>query len=65
MIVARIDKTKNGQETAVLEVDGKVIVKVYASPNERKIRIVLPELRNYRQTLICPDKKLLEFDRDA
>ena len=36
-------------EAAILEEHGKLVVKAYASPDSRIIRIVLPELQGYGQ----------------
>lgn len=64
-ITAHIGSTKTGGAVAELR-DGDVLVlKAYASADERRIRIVLPELCNYKQTLVDPDSHFLEFSRDA
>ena len=65
MITAHTGETRNGQPMAELREGDLVIAKVYTNADETKIRIVLPELRNYRQTLIAVDSRLIEFTRDA
>jgi len=63
-ITAHIGETKDGAPCVELREDGKIIAKVYTNKQQTKIRIVLPELRNFRQTLIAVDSRLVEFDRD-
>ena len=65
MITAHTGETKDGQPCCELREDGKIIAKVYTNKDATRIRIVLPELRNMRQTLIAPDSRLLEFTRDS
>jgi hypothetical protein len=47
-----------------LEDGDAVIMKAYASADGERIRIILPELVNYTQTVINPDSKMIEFDRN-
>jgi len=68
-ITAHTGETKDGAaccELREVQLDGtsKIIAKVYTNRDATKIRIVLPELRNFRQTLIAVDSRLVEFDRD-
>lgn len=63
MIEARIGQTKSGAQTVELWDGEKMILKAYASPDGNKIRIVLPELVSYSQTLIDPEHHFLEFER--
>ncbi len=70
MITAHTAETRDGAPCAELrekQADGteKIIAKVYTNKDATKIRVVLPELRNYRQTLIAVDSRLIEFTRDA
>ena len=57
--------TKHGEPYVELKdgVNDKVILKAYANPDGTRIRIVLPELANYTQTLVDPDHHFLEFER--
>jgi hypothetical protein len=63
---ADIGVTKHGEPSAQLSIEdsGAIILKAYVNPEGDKIRIVLPELENFTQTLINPDKHFLEFDRN-
>ena len=64
MITAHIGETKDGTPCVELREDGKIILKAYPNKQGTKLRVVLSELRNYRQTLIAVDSRLVEFDRD-
>lgn len=62
-ITAHVGETRNGQPLCELRDGDKVLAKLYANGDATKIRIVLPELVGYRQTVIKPDDHLLEFTR--
>jgi hypothetical protein len=42
-------ETRGGEPLAELRLDGKIIVKVYPSPDSEKIRIMLPEFSSFKQ----------------
>jgi len=65
MLTAHATMTRSGAACCELRDGERVILKAYASPDERRIRIVLDELRNYGQVLVSPDNRLLEFDRQV
>ena len=67
MITARIErKPANQQDCVILEDDaGNILLKAYPSPDLTKLRIVLPELQNFAQTIIKPDQRLIDFTRDG
>ena len=65
MLTAHASTTCSSAACCELRDGDQVIAKMYASPDERKIRIVLPELKGYGQVLISPDNRLLEFDRQV
>lgn len=60
MITARAEDGK-----AILEEDGKLVLKAYASPDGAMLRIVLPELRGYGQVrhFVEGEVKYLQFQR--
>jgi len=63
-ITAHTGETKDGHPVAELREDGKIIAKIYPNAAGTKLRVVFAELRNYRQTLIAPDSRMVEFTRD-
>lgn len=65
MITAHTGETRNGFPCAELREGSTVIAKVYANEEGTKIRIVLPELVNMKQTLVSMDNHLVEFTRSA
>jgi len=65
MLTAHTSTTRSNTACVELRDGDQVIAKMYASPDEQRIRIVLPELKNYGQVLISPDNRLLEFDRQV
>src|SRR5262249_23249784 len=64
-VTAHVGETRNGEAMAELREGSTIIAKVYANSDATKIRIVLPELESYGQTLISPENKLVEFTREA
>lgn len=64
-LVAHIGQTRNGEASAELWDGDKCVAKMYANAEATKIRIVLAELKNYKQTLISPENKFVEFTRKA
>jgi len=62
-LTAHISTTRSGAACCELRDGECVILKAYANEAETKIRIVLEELRNYGQTLISPQNRMIEFDR--
>jgi hypothetical protein len=63
MIESRIGKTHFGTNSVELY-DGEVLIlKAYANSDGTKIRIVIPELRSYKQSLINPDQHFIEVTR--
>lgn len=64
-ITAHASETRNCFACAELREGSVIIAKVYANAEGTKIRIVLPELRNFKQTLVSPDNKIVEFTRKA
>jgi hypothetical protein len=64
--LADIGVTKHNEPSVQLSIEdtGLIILKAYVNPEGDKIRIVLPELCNYTQALINPDKHFIEFDRN-
>lgn len=65
LVTASVGTTREQDGCALLHDGEELILKAYVSPDGRKIRIVLPELANFAQTKIEPDKRMLEFTRDA
>jgi hypothetical protein len=65
MITAHIGLTKNSQHCAELWDGDTCIAKMYPNESGETIRVVLPELNNFRQTLIAPDLHYLDFTRSA
>lgn len=63
-LTAHVSETRNGAASVELRDGDKVVLKAYASPDERRIRVVLPELIGYKQTLIDAESHFLEFSRD-
>jgi hypothetical protein len=55
--------TRSGEATAELLDSKTLVLKAYANTDGSKLRIVLPELVNMRQTLISPDNHFIEFTR--
>jgi len=43
----------------------KEILKAYASPDGKKIRIVFSELVDFTQTRIRPELHIIDFDRES
>lgn len=70
-LTAHTGLTRNSEATAELweptadPQTPKLVAKMYANAEGTKIRIVLPELANYKQTLIVPDQHFIEFTRDV
>lgn len=67
-IRAATGTTKSGEAYVALydgPEDDRLILKAYPSPDGRYVRVVLPELANYAQTLIRPEKRIVDFERDA
>jgi hypothetical protein len=64
MITAHIAETRSGSPCVELRDGDKVVLKAYASSDERRVRIVLSELVNMKQTLIDDEAHWLEFSRD-
>lgn len=62
---AHISTTRSSAACVELRDGEQIVLKAYASPDERKIRIVLPELCNFKQTLIDVEAHWLEFARAA
>lgn len=62
-LTAHVSETRNGFPSVELRDGDKVVLKAYANESETKIRIVLVELTNYRQTKIMPESHLIEFTR--
>jgi aspartate 1-decarboxylase len=62
---AHTGETRSGAACVELRDGDKVVLKAYANADETKIRIVLGELIGYKQVLISPDNKCLEFTRKA
>lgn len=65
MLTAYTSLTRSSAACVELRDGDKVVLKAYASADERRIRIVLPELVNMKQTLIDDEAHWLEFSRDA
>ena len=66
MTRADVGFTKHGQPYVQLTVEdtGEIILKAFVNPDGKKILIFLHELSDFTQTLINPEKHLLEFDRN-
>lgn len=64
MLTAHTSTTRSSAASVELRDGDKIVLKAYASANERKIRIVLPELVNMKQTLIDDEAHWLEFSRE-
>lgn len=62
-ITAHVGETRDGQPLAELRQEGRVLAKLYPNAAGDKLRLVLPELVNYKQTLIDPENHLIEFIR--
>lgn len=58
-----VGETRDGHPMAELREGDKTICRVYPNADHSKIRMVLPELMGYSQTLISPDTKCIEFAR--
>jgi hypothetical protein len=58
-------KTKNDVSFVYLQEEGSenVVLKAYSSPDSSIIRIVLPELVDFTQTLIEPNRHMISFSR--
>lgn len=65
MITAHAGETRDGLPMVELREGSTVIAKMYPNAAGTKIRIVLPELVGYKQTLISPENRLVEFTRKA
>jgi hypothetical protein len=63
MIEPKIGLTKFGATVVELLDDNITILKAYASVDGSKIRIVLPELKSYKQSRIDIDSHYIDFDR--
>jgi hypothetical protein len=63
MLTAHTSSTRSGSACCELHDGDKVVLKAYASADERKLRIALSELIGYKQTLVDPDSHWLEFSR--
>jgi hypothetical protein len=44
---------------------GVLVAKIYFSPDKRKVRFVLPSLKNFAQVKIDIDHHLVDFTRDT
>lgn len=69
-ITAHTGETRNGLPLAELRTRNErgeevALVKVYASPEGTRLRIVLPELKSFKQVRIDIDSRLIEFERKA
>lgn len=62
-ITAHAGETKDSAACCELRENGKIILKAYPNKQGTKLRIVLNELMGYKQTLISPENKLIEFTR--
>jgi hypothetical protein len=62
-ITAHIGETRDGLPLAELRDGDKVLAKLYPNKTGDKFRLVLPELIDYKQTLISPENHLIEFTR--
>lgn len=64
-MIFTLTTTKQGLPCVEMH-DGKLLVaKIYPNDSGDKLRIVLPELRSFKQTLIDIDAHWLEFWRNA
>ena len=67
-MIFELTTTKTG-EPCVVMYDSKdkhfTIAKMYPSPDGTKIRIVLPELKSFKQARIDIDSHYIEFERKA
>jgi hypothetical protein len=59
-----IGETRHGQPMVEMHDGGRILAKMYMSETGEKIRIVIPELKNYSQTFINIEQHMLEFTRD-
>ncbi len=64
-LTAHTSTTRHGAACCELCDGERVVAKMYANADETKIRVVFDELRNYGQTLISPDNRMIEFDRQV
>lgn len=64
--MTRIPLPKADGKNAILEEDGKLVLKAYSSLDGKIIRIVLPELKGYGQVkhFIDGPVKFIQFYRD-
>ena len=62
-ITAHIGETRDGLPLCELRENGKVIAKMYPNEAGTKFRVVLPDLKSFRQTRIDIDSHLIEFER--
>ena len=62
-IVVIAGETRNKLPMAELREGSEIIARVYPNQDGTKIRIVLPELMDFTQTLISIDNHLIEFTR--
>jgi hypothetical protein len=65
MINAFIGKTRFGTASAELHEGDVLVAKIYANSDGSKLRIVLPELKSFRQSRIDVESKYIEFRRKA
>lgn len=64
-LTAHTGETRSGAACGELRDGDRVVAKMYANADETKIRVVLAELANYRQTKIMPESHLIEFTRSG
>jgi hypothetical protein len=58
-------ETRDGQPLCELRLGDQIIAKLYPNADGTKLRIVLPELKNFKQTRINLEQRLIEFERKA
>lgn len=63
MITAHTGETRHGLPLAELREGDVIVAKMYPSADGTKLRIVIPQLKSFKQTRIDIDSHFIEVER--